>query len=256
MENAFFRYKVHHRRWSSRAAVADTLLLAHVGHHVVNAHFRELAHRSAFRETCFGHPGHTRDRGYRTSENRTMTPTPARPILEFRPWATWARTILYEYYCMSWATRIAAERTTHPPLAARLVGESFELAFKLLHILSQGPEQELKFGHSLGALIRHTQPLERLLKNLWGGDLDYVIDILDGECSPSQVRYGAGGGKSKQAEPNSPERLRGDPWHLDLKHAHAVRGVDVLVGTDDLVELSNGATGTVTPWCDALRWSP
>ncbi len=124
-----------------------------------------------------------------------MTPTTNRPILQFRPWATWARTILYEYYCMSWATRIAAERTTHSPLAARLVGESFELAFKVLHILSQGPERELRFGHSLGALIRHMQPLERLLRNLWGGDLDYVIDILDGECSPSQVRYGASGGK-------------------------------------------------------------
>ena len=42
------------------------------------------------------------------------------------------------------------------------------------------------------------QPLERLLRNLWGGDLDYVIDILEGECNPSQVRYGAGGGKSNK----------------------------------------------------------
>ena len=99
---------------------------------------------------------------------------------------------------MSWATRIAAERTTHAPLAARLVGESFELAFKVLHALSQGPERELKVGHNLGELIRHMGPLERLLRNLWGGDLDYVIDILDGECSPSQVRYGAGGGKSNK----------------------------------------------------------
>ena len=127
-----------------------------------------------------------------------MTPTPTRPILKFRPGATWARTILYEYYCMSWATRIAAEGTTHPPLAARLVGESFELAVKVLHILSQGPERKLKFGHSLGGVIRHMQPLERLLRNLWGGDLDYVIDILEGECNPSQVRYGAGGGKSNK----------------------------------------------------------
>ena len=123
-----------------------------------------------------------------------MTPPPTRPLLKFRPWATWARTILYEYYCMSWATRIAAEGTTHPPLAARLVGESFELAVKVLHILSHGPERKLKFGHNLSALIRHIQPLERLLRNLWGGDLDYVIDILEGECNPSQVRYGAGGG--------------------------------------------------------------
>ena len=140
-----------------------------------------------------------------------MTPSTIQPILQFRPWATWARTILYEYYCMSWATRVAAERTTHAPLAARLVGESFELAFKVLHILSQGPERELRFGHSLGALIRHMKPLERLLRNLWGGDLDYVIDILDGECDPSQVRYGASGGKSNKRNRIIPSGYAANP---------------------------------------------
>ena len=52
---------------------------------------------------------------------------------------------------MSWAARAAAERTVHPPLAARLVGERFELAIKALRILSRGPGQDLKFGHSLSA---------------------------------------------------------------------------------------------------------
>jgi len=99
---------------------------------------------------------------------------------------------------MSWAARVAAEHTTHPPLAARLVGESFELAVKALHVLTQGPEPELKFGHSLSALLGDSPPLEQLLRTLWANDLDYVVDIMDGECNPSQVRYGAGAGKSSK----------------------------------------------------------
>ena len=127
-----------------------------------------------------------------------MTPRAARPILKFRPWV-WARTTLYEYFCMSWATRVSAERTDYPPLAARLVGESFELAFKILHTLFQGPKKELRFGHRLSSLLRAIPPLERILRDLWGDDLDFVIEIMDGECDPSQVRYGAGGGKATKA---------------------------------------------------------
>ena len=67
-----------------------------------------------------------------------MTLRTARPILKFRP-GIWARTTLYEYFCMSWATRVSAERTNYPPLASRLVDESFELAVKALHRLTQGP---------------------------------------------------------------------------------------------------------------------
>ena len=182
-----------------------------------------------------------------------MTPTPTRPILMFRPLATWARTILYEYYCMSWATRIAAEGTTHPPLAARLVGESFELAVKVLHILSQGPERKLKFGHSLGGLIRHMQPLERLLRNLWGGRSRLPDRYIGRRVQSLPGSLWCRRRKVEQAEPNNPERLRGNLRRLDLNHAHAVRGVDVLVGTGDLVELSEGATGTVTPWGDVSR---
>ena len=100
---------------------------------------------------------------------------------------------------MSWATRVSAERTDHPPLAARLVGESFELAVKVLHTLLQGPNMELKFGHRLSALLGDVPPLERMLRDLWGADLDFVIEIMDGECDPSQVRYGAGGGKATKA---------------------------------------------------------
>ena len=129
-----------------------------------------------------------------------MTRRTARPILKFRPWI-WARTTLYEYFCMSWATRVAAERTDHPPLAARLVGESFELAIKelaikVLHTLIQGPTKQLRFGHRLSALLGDVPLLERMLRDLWGADLDFVIEIMDGECDPSQVRYGAGGGKA------------------------------------------------------------
>ena len=101
---------------------------------------------------------------------------------------------------MSWATRLAAEYTRHPPLAARLVGESFELAVKVLHILIQGPAKELKFGHNLSALLGDVPSMERMLRTLWGRDLDYVIDIMDGECDPSQVRYGAGGGKANKGD--------------------------------------------------------
>lgn len=118
-----------------------------------------------------------------------------RPILRFHPWV-WTRTTLYEYFCMSWAARAAAERTGHAPLAARLVGESFELAIKALNILIRGPGQDLKFGHSLSAILGDIPLLERLLRNLWGGDLDHVVDLMDGECNPSQVRYGAGAGKA------------------------------------------------------------
>lgn len=124
-----------------------------------------------------------------------MTQRTERLILKFRPWI-WARTTLYEYFCMSWATRVAAERTDHSPLTARLVGESFELAVKVLHTLIQGPMGELKFGHSLSELLGDVPPLERMLRDLWGTDLDFVIEIMDGECNPSQVRYGAGGGRA------------------------------------------------------------
>jgi len=91
---------------------------------------------------------------------------------------------------------MAAETTSHAPLAARLVGESFELAFKVLNILCRGPQQDLKFGHSLSAILVDVPALERLLRTLWGDDLDHVVDLMDGECNPSQVRYGAGAGKS------------------------------------------------------------
>ena len=101
---------------------------------------------------------------------------------------------------MSWAARVAAEHTTHPPLAARLVGESFELAVKALQILTQGPDRELKFGHSLSALLGDSPPLEQLLRTLWANDLNYVVDLMDGECNPSQVRYGAGAGMSSKEE--------------------------------------------------------
>jgi len=120
-------------------------------------------------------------------------------ILEFRPWI-WARTTVYEYYCMSWATRVASERTRHAPLAARLVGESFELAVKVLQILTQGPAKELKFGHKLSALLGAVPVMASILRELWGNDLDYVIDIMDGECDPSQVRYGAAGGLANKGD--------------------------------------------------------
>ena len=100
---------------------------------------------------------------------------------------------------MSWAIRVSAERTNYPPLAARLVGESFELAVKALHTLTQGPAKELNFGHRLSALLADAPLLERMLRDLWGTDLDFVIEMMDGECDPSQVRYGAGGGKATQA---------------------------------------------------------
>lgn len=124
---------------------------------------------------------------------------PNQRILCFRPWI-WGRTTLYEYFCMSWATRIAAESTDHAPLAARLVGESFELAFKALSILARGPGQDLTFGHRLSTILRDVPLLEPLLRNLWGSDLDHVVDLMDGECNPSQIRYGAGAGRSTKGD--------------------------------------------------------
>jgi hypothetical protein len=59
--------------------------------------------------------------------------TPTRPIQEFRQWATWARTILYEYYCMSWATRIAADgiaAALRTAAAALRAGRSLAAAFR------------------------------------------------------------------------------------------------------------------------------
>ena len=121
-------------------------------------------------------------------------------ILRFRPWM-WARTALYEYFCMSWAARMAAEATRHAPLAARLVGESFELAIKAFGIVVQGPNGKLKYGHSLRAALTNMGAAESLLRQLWGDDLDYLVSIMDEECSPSQVRYGAGAGRpTKQAQ--------------------------------------------------------
>ena len=118
-------------------------------------------------------------------------------VLKFRPWI-WARTTVYEYFCMSWATRVAAEMTDHSPLAARLIGESFELGVKVLNILSHGPGRKLKHGHSLKVVLDDMPILKPMLRQLWGNDLDYVLSIVDGECNPSQVRYGASGGTSSK----------------------------------------------------------
>ena len=71
---------------------------------------------------------------------------------------------------MGWAAGEAAEHTSHPPLAARLVGESFDLAIKALVILSRGPGHDLKFGHSLSIILGDVPQLERLLRKLWGGN--------------------------------------------------------------------------------------
>ena len=109
-----------------------------------------------------------------------MPDSRVRLVLQFRPWV-WARTIIYEYFCMSWAMRVAAEHTRYPPLAARLVGESFELAIKTLNILARGPEQPLTHGHGLESLLNDVPKLAGLLSGLWGEDLKYVVSLVDGD---------------------------------------------------------------------------
>lgn len=46
---------------------------------------------------------------------------------------------------------------------------------------------------------------------MWGNDLEYVIGVIDGECDPSQVRYGAGGGKASKGDRVIPSGYAGTP---------------------------------------------
>lgn len=208
------------------------------------------------RETCSDRIKVSSSFCHQPSEDTTITPPPiSRPLLRFRPWTAWARTVLYEYFSMSWAARTAAEHAKHPPLEARLVGESFELAFKVLNILSRGPGRDLKVGHNLGALISDTPPLDSLLRKLWGRDLDHVLDILDGECNPSQVRYGAAGGSSDKRNRIIPSGYAERPgvWTSTTLTLY-----EELMSSLGQAIWSNypKATGTATPSCAKSSCAP
>ena len=130
----------------------------------------------------------------RETDNSHFTTGRTRYVLQFRSWV-WSRTTLYEYFSNSWACRVAAEQTKHSPLAARLVGESFELALKMFLILARGPNASLVLTHSVRKILDEELSLGSILRNLWKDDIDYVLDIIDEDLRPAELRYGAAAGR-------------------------------------------------------------
>ena len=128
------------------------------------------------------------------NDNSQYADGKGRYVLQFRPWIR-SRTTLYEYFNNSWACRVAAEQTRHSPLAARLVGESFELALKMFLILARGPNATLTFTHSVREILEAEPSFGSLLRNLWKDDIDYVLDIIDEDLRPAELRYGAAAGR-------------------------------------------------------------
>ena len=109
--------------------------------------------------------------------------------LNFRPWIT-KRATLHEYFFLSRSMFQAARRTRNSSLAARLTGESIELAIKALIVLV---DREPPTTHRLEDCLSVIPELKGLMSDLWGNDFDLMIQMIDEDINTSQMRYGAAG---------------------------------------------------------------
>ena len=109
--------------------------------------------------------------------------------LNFHPWIT-KRAALHEYFFLSRSTFRAAKTTTHSTLAARLTGESIELAIKAMLVLAG---EEPPRTHMIGECLEKIPGLRSLMANLWGNDFDFMVQMVDQDINTSQMRYGAAG---------------------------------------------------------------
>ena len=108
--------------------------------------------------------------------------------LNFRSWIA-KRATLHEYFFQSRSMFQAARSTSNSSLAARLTGESIELAIKALLVLA-GKEPS---GHRIGDCLDEIPELKGLMANLWGRDFDFMVQMVDEDINTSQMRYGAAG---------------------------------------------------------------
>ena len=109
--------------------------------------------------------------------------------LNFRPWIT-KRATLHEYFFLSRSMFQAARSTRNSSLAARLTGESIELAIKALMVLAG---REPQSTHRIGDCLDEIPELKGMMADLWGKDLDFMIQMVDEDINTSQMRYGAAG---------------------------------------------------------------
>ena len=117
--------------------------------------------------------------------------------LHFRPWIA-KRTILHEYFSRSWGMFGAAEHTEHSGVAAMLTGQSIELAIKaMLELVGKEPP----ITHKITECLDTFPELRTLLEQLWGADLNSLIQFVDEDINSSQMRYGAAGShKDKETQ--------------------------------------------------------
>ncbi len=114
--------------------------------------------------------------------------------LNFHPWIV-RRTHLYEYFSRSWGMFAAAESSKNSATAAMLVGLSFELALKTLLVICTPRTEFPPNTHRISGCLGEIPQLKKLLQDLWGEDLDFVVQFVDEDINSSQIRYGAAGSK-------------------------------------------------------------
>ena len=98
--------------------------------------------------------------------------------------------MLHEYFFLSRSMFQAARSTRNSSLAARLAGESIELAIKALIVLVG---KEPSNTHKIGDCLSEIPELQSLMADLWGKDFDFMIQMVDEDVNTPQMRYGAAG---------------------------------------------------------------
>ena len=90
----------------------------------------------------------------------------------------------------------AAEHTSQSGVAATLTGLSFELAIKaLLVLVGREPEPT----HKIAECLELIPELQDVLRQLWGTDLEFVVQLIDEDINSSQMRYGAAGSRKDRS---------------------------------------------------------
>ncbi len=140
------------------------------------------------------------------------------PYLHFHPWIV-KRTMLHEYFSRSWGMFHAAEHTDQSGVAAMLIGLSFELAIKALLVLVG---RERRDTHKIAECLNMVPELRTLLEELWGSDLDFLIQFVDEDINSSQMRYGSAGSRKDQSTKLIAATIahKATDWTADLRELY------------------------------------
>ena len=156
--------------------------------------------------------------------------------LHFRPWIT-KRTILHEYFSRSWGMFDAAERTENSSVAAMLTGQSIELAIKaMLELVGKEPPTT----HKIAECLNTVPELKTLLEQLWGADLNSLIQFVDEDMNSSQMRYGAAGSHKDKETQLIAASIAHKPTSWTTPVTELYEGTDVQYRYCDLGELPRG----------------